>query len=169
MALLSPWLHYTDAHQLQVLLPRHGPTHHHHREAAYCAPGRDHALATFAIIENMESAIAPYVEKANGKRVVDRRCEICDRGHMCFATAKDLDIQIMESPPEISLGSVHRLEQDVYGSWRGVKTLIPDGTKVVVKNLHTEEKTGGLRAMIELPNGDTQWINATLLGPTIIN
>lgn len=72
----------------------------------------------------------------------------------------------MESPQEISLGSVHRLEQDVSGSWHGAKTTIPDGTKVIVKNLH-HEKAGGLRAMVELPDGDTQWIPARLLGPTV--
>lgn len=114
-----------------------------------------------------ENGLVPFVEKPQSKRVVQRRCPVCDRGHSCFATAADLDVQIMESPQEISIGSVHRLDQSVVGSWHGVKTRIDEGTKVVVKNLHTETSGGGLRAMIELPDGDTQWISASLLGQTI--
>lgn len=72
----------------------------------------------------------------------------------------------MESPQEVAIGSVHRLQQEVFGSWHGQKTPIPDGTRVIVKNLHVET-SGGLRAMVELPNGDTQWISASFLGHTI--
>lgn len=99
---------------------------------------------------------------AVGKRNVERRCPICDRGHMCFATATDVDAAVLESPQEIRVGSVHRLQQDVVGSWHGTKTRIPDGTKVIVKNLHVET-AGGLRAMVELPDGDTLWIAAVFL------
>lgn len=102
------------------------------------------------------------------KRNIVRRCPVCDRGHSCFTTAADIDVQVMETPTDVAIavGSVYRLQQNVVGSWRGVKTRIPDGTKVVVKNLRTEP-SGGLRAMIELPDGDTQWISASLLGVSV--
>lgn len=119
-------------------------------------------------MESMETQTSDLADKSQGKRLVQRRCPVCDRGHSCFATAADLDAKIMESPQEISLGSTHRLSQDVVGAWHGVKTRIPEGTKVIVKNLMTEKTpAGGLRAMIELPDGDTQWISAALLGHTV--
>jgi len=96
------------------------------------------------------------------KRNVERRCPICDRGHMCFSTAADLEPEILNSPAEVSIGSRITLAYDTIGSWQRAKTKILAGTHVTVKNLHTGN-TGDLRAMVELDDGDTYWVGVPQL------
>jgi hypothetical protein len=95
-----------------------------------------------------------------GKRVVERRCSICDRAHMCFATAADLDSQVRDT--DVGIGSVVTLAYDTIGSWHGAKAKLLAGTVVTIKNLHTDD-AGGLRAMVELDDGDTYWVGVKQL------
>ncbi len=111
---------------------------------------------------NRGSEFIATAEKPQSKRNVERRCPICDRGHMCFATAIDIEPAVLEEHDEIELGSVHVLAKDIVGSWQRTKTRILAGTQVVVKNLRADA-TGGLRAMIELPDGDVYWVGSAQL------
>lgn len=112
-----------------------------------------------AVVDMSEGA--QTVDGSN-KRVVQRRCPICDRGHMCFATGADIEPAVLESPREVAIGSRLVLAYDTVGSWRGSKAKILAGTTVTVKNLHTQE-SGDLRAMVELDDGDVYWVGVSQL------
>ena len=116
-------------------------------------------------VEVIEEPTGRVYGRGTNKRVVERHCPICNRAHMCFATAADLEPEVLEKQAEVAIGSRFTLAYDTVGSWHGSKAKIRAGTSVVVKNLHTDN-AGGLRAMVELDDGDVYWIPSQQLTRT---
>jgi len=99
------------------------------------------------------------------KRTVKRRCEICDRGHMCF-DLKDRGpgaVENIEPLKQLGIGDCFKIREGLWGAWHGEKRYMPANTEVLVLNVMTSE-VGELRAMVQCaPDGDTLWCSGGLL------
>ena len=79
---------------------------------------------------------------------------------MCFNTQADIAQTVVAS--DVKIGDRVTISHKLVGSWRGSKTDIQPGTELHVINVMTTVN-GSLRAMVETPEGDVQWVSANLL------